>query len=873
MKAHMSSKIAPLDKGDIHRITSGQVITELTSVVKELLDNSIDSGADHIEFTFRNYGLESLECADNGSGIDEVNYNTLALKYHTSKISSFQDISELKTLGFRGEALSSMCAIANLSVTTATNPPRGAKLEFGFDGSLTKKSIISRNKGTTMCVSHLFNNLPVRRKEFTRNHKRQFSKCISLLQAYALDLENTKLSVWHITSSGRKTLVLSSAKTQDLPKRILSVLGSSSTQHLDPIELSIDLLARDPLASKSEVDDPPEPVINVKGLISKCSIGCGRTSKDRQFISINKRPVIAPALAKCFNEIYKSFNHNQYPAFFLELSSPTQMIDINVTPDKRTVLLHKEDQVIDQLRDSLNNYFSSQDIVFPISATESKVTSTGHQDHSVKRQKIEEMELSPRSEKVRSLKGSPLTDTSNSADREGDGSPRTTTLQLQPSSFLPKTQEPFRAEHSQTDLASFSSEPKEPPVKKDLQLFSNPAEPEHSLFVTQEEYDTPEPVIIEVGDTKVEETARLTRDNRLLFKSKITESHESIHNHSGCSCSSGQESSDDEANQLQDAADEEGRTQGKIFEEREELNGETPIPEVNVRVSIPKELPATRNLSAAKELASSGLESLTKVVSVSADAITRACNGVLARRLQQAQDRPQTDLIKNDKLQDLKEGENYLTLTVSKKDFKQMEIVGQFNLGFIIVTRKQNSKYDLFIVDQHASDEKYNFEVLQRTTNFKSQRLIAPRPIEMSIIDELVVLDNLEVFEKNGFKLKIAENEEVTNKPRVEVVSLPVSRKTMFDLNDLQELIHLVKDSDGLDKSSIRCSKIRAMFAMRACRSSVMVGKPLTRKSMTQIVRNLSELDKPWNCPHGRPTMRHLMELRDWKSFNEDYDL
>ena len=73
------------------------------------------------------------------------------------------------------------------------------------------------------------------------------------------------------------------------------------------------------------------------------------------------------------------------------------------------------------------------------------------------------------------------------------------------------------------------------------------------------------------------------------------------------------------------------------------------------------------------------------------------------------------------------------------------------------------------------------------------------------------------------------------------------------------------------NKSSVRCSKIRAMFAMRACRSSIMIGKPLTKKTMVGVVRHLSELDKPWNCPHGRPTMRHLMELRDWDSFNEDY--
>ena len=71
--------------------------------------------------------------------------------------------------------------------------------------------------------------------------------------------------------------------------------------------------------------------------------------------------------------------------------------------------------------------------------------------------------------------------------------------------------------------------------------------------------------------------------------------------------------------------------------------------------------------------------------------------------------------------------------------------------------------------------------------------------------------------------------------------------------------------------SAIRCSKVRSMFAMRACRSSIMIGKPLSHRTMKKVVSNLGELDKPWNCPHGRPTLRHLMELKDWDSFYDDY--
>lgn len=225
--------------------------------------------------------------------------------------------------------------------------------------------------------------------------------------------------------------------------------------------------------------------------------------------------------------------------------------------------------------------------------------------------------------------------------------------------------------------------------------------------------------------------------------------------------------------------------------------------------------------------------------------------------------------------EDIKDDVEYMNLSVNKKEFAKMEIVGQFNLGFIIVIRKNGENHDLFIVDQHASDEKYNFETLQRETVIECQSLITPQPLELNIIEEFLILENLDVFKSNGFKLKVDEDNDPGHK--ISLLSVPISKQTVFDLNDFNELIQLIKENDGSHKNSngstvIKCSKLRSMFAMRACRMSIMIGKPLTRKTMQRVVHNLSTLDKPWNCPHGRPTMRHLMELKDWKSFTDDYE-
>ena len=196
--------------------------------------------------------------------------------------------------------------------------------------------------------------------------------------------------------------------------------------------------------------------------------------------------------------------------------------------------------------------------------------------------------------------------------------------------------------------------------------------------------------------------------------------------------------------------------------------------------------------------------------------------------------------------------EEELERHIAKEMFGQMEIIGQFNQGFIITKHGD----DLFIIDQHASDEKYNFEEQQRNTVLKSQRLICPQSLELTAVNENILMENLEVFRKNGFDFEIDENAPVSR--RVKLVSSPVSRNWNFGKSVIDELIFMLSDSPGVN---YRPSNVRKMFASRACRMSVMVGTALNDGQMKRIVGRMGEMDQPWNCPHGRPTMRHLINL------------
>ena len=136
---------------------------------------------------FKNNGLDAIEVQDNGAGIAPDDYETIALKHYTSKLATYDDLSSLQTFGFRGEALSSLCALSHFYIVTtrASDGPRGTKLEFEQSGKLRGTSVVAAKQGTTVVVETLFRNLPVRRKELEKNIKREYNKVLQLLNAYA----------------------------------------------------------------------------------------------------------------------------------------------------------------------------------------------------------------------------------------------------------------------------------------------------------------------------------------------------------------------------------------------------------------------------------------------------------------------------------------------------------------------------------------------------------------------------------------------------------------------------------------------------------------------------------------------------------------
>lgn len=791
----MSLKL--IGEDDIHSITSGQVITELKSVVKELVENSLDANATTIQVTFKKFGLEGIEIVDNGDGIDEKDFENLCLKNYTSKLENFDDLGNVKTLGFRGEALNSICSVSDVSISTAvgSTAPRGWELVYDKSGKLTNKKLVNQSKGTVVKVTNIFHNLPVRKLNLEKNYKKEFQTCINMLTTYLVILTNYRIIVHNFDAAGRKKLVLKTSGNENIRDNIINVFGSSGLSGLANFDESFHL------------DDVTR--VRVSGLVSKVSIGDGRLTKDRQFVYINRRPVVFKRFNKVLNEGYKKFNSLQKPVFVLNIEIDESLIDVNVTPDKGIVLLSTkyENFLLHMLDSKMEDFWESGGtLCIPV-------------DHYASQNVI-----SQRSTGMRQV-----TLESYALSQEF-------------------TSEEYQNEKYISEQENDVEPVQEPELNNDLNEkledgeFLNAFVDENPIrnVVTSSSY-------IEDSETDVDFAQKPNLELNKSFSNRSRSFTQDI-SHSNITM-------DSETNVAKG---------DNMIENPFEPDGglsESLISQIDDDLILPK----VESSTFSNQLPDFNIESIK--VRIHLDHLHFECYDK----------NKSTKVCSENKLRerdflDKELSENLLGLSIHKNDFNNMKIVGQFNKGFIIVYKKDTD--DILIVDQHASDEKFNFEKLIDQTTFESQPLVIPQKLDLSSIEKLTILGNTEKFTKNGFKFKRVNSEsqlgEASGTEDLYLTTLPYSKSTIFNVDDLNELIQLV-ESTGNMNTIPRPSKVRSMFAMRACRSSIMVGQTLSKSKMEEVVQNLSNLDKPWNCPHGRPTMRHIVNIDQWNPFNSDY--
>lgn len=852
--------IASIQTADVARITSGQVIIELLSVVKELVENAIDANSDKIDVTFQNYGIGSVEISDNGSGIEKEDFESLCLKHYTSKLETFEDLSHVHTLGFRGEAMSSLCSVAKIKISTCTKSsyPKATELVYDNLGRLvSQKTKVTGKKGTTVTVSSLFHDMPVRQKNFVKHAKREYSKCLSVLMGYLLGYTHIRFAVYNVSeSTGKKTMALGSrGGTSTVSDVLTSIFGSNGAHGLVPIEISAENIdARFKLTASTV---PVSLSMKISGWISDYSFGMGRGGADRQFLYVNKRPVTHKRFNKVINEAYRAFNATQSPVYVLNIEIGSVFVDQNVTPDKRMVMVQREEVLCEVLREELSQFYEGRHNSVPKNYP--PMDTGGKQDTAVKQEKHSDATPNRRhsgSESIRTTSA----DSETQEEKEMARASASNVNELQVSlSHSVQTGHGIHSEQSTlSDANDCESEAEEntpdsetsetAPLDVDNEIL------QETMEVSGNSGGSAEAKIIPHSKVSVQSCDSLSGPASLPSLQEHADSQVLLSDDGNvqriCGPSSQPESrSSPEVHQTQqvpqariDGVDDFGDISENVLESLF-VEDAPPIPTTPPQAGTT----ATRTLCSTKRA-----YCLEKFKYTPAPSEHKRTANLLAS------------------VQDI-----HQTLEIHKGDFGHMQVVGQFNLGFIVVVHTNR----LFIVDQHALDEIYNYERLHQALVLRAQPLVAPRVLELSPIDEMVLLENIHSLRQNGFVVE--EVHDGVPGRRVRLLALPVLKNVVFDDGDLHELMHKLHENGFSHCAStvqrrscrtVRCSKVDEMIALRACRKSIMIGQSLTKRTMARVVRHLSELEKPWNCPHGRPTMRHLADLEQL-SFNADYTL
>jgi DNA mismatch repair protein MutL len=340
MAEHHGNRIRLLDQVTVNQIAAGEVVERPASVVKELVENSIDAGATRIIVRLESGrdGITSLHVTDNGYGMGAEDACAAFTPHATSKIQCIGDLDHCRTLGFRGEALASIAAVAHVTlVTMERENGQGATEVIIRGGSIEKVNETGAPAGTTITVRDLFFNTPARKK-FQKSVSSEITAITRTMEAFAI--ANPGIS-FLFSSNGNERL--STEGSGDLLDTVIALYGSSQADELVPVSVH-------------------EGPVRLSGYISKPSLS--RQNIYQVFLSINNRQVYARSVIDAVRAGYGTLlPENRYPVVFLDLMIDPSFIDVNVHPAKRIVHISRERDICAIVTDAVSRALKGADLV------------------------------------------------------------------------------------------------------------------------------------------------------------------------------------------------------------------------------------------------------------------------------------------------------------------------------------------------------------------------------------------------------------------------------------------------------------------------------------------------------------------------------
>ena len=788
--------IVLLDDLTINKIAAGEVIERPASVIKEMVENSIDAGANNITVEIKNGGISYIKVTDNGKGIAPDDLEIAFERHATSKIRKAEDLDVVTSMGFRGEALASIAAIANVEMISKTEAQdTGYKLVVEA-GNILDKQEVGCQTGTSITVRNLFFNTPVRykflKKDYTESgYVEDAITRIALVNPnIAIKLINTGKTVIQTNGNG------------DIKSVIYSIYGKDVATGILPVEYTFE-------------------DIQVNGVIGKPEIA--RSNRSNQLFFVNKRFIKDKVLTAATEQAFKGLIPiGKFGFVILNITMNPAKVDVNVHPAKLEVRFEDESRIFQSIYHAIKNTLLENELV----ANTEKPKELDRQENTEKQEskglfdfrknetkKIEQYNDQESKIKTNVGLGGPV----NTADVLEQLRKMQQDLQKQveenPSIKLNDNYVQMKKQEETINLNSTEITNNENSQK--------PAETENI-----------EEDINEKFEQIAEKNKNLQVDNTTIENKELNQNEQQDNNQVEQNINENEQQENNE-NEQQNEVNEQ---QNEVNEQQNEVN-DNKLEEIQTENKSEAEEKLEKITEQIKELESLQYEDKTTEDFNTMYEKLFGTKPIIVDTKEEAETPKNTavDLIK-DNISVFEESEEY-----KKPVYKFIGIA--FNTYIIIEMDKE-----MYIIDQHAAHERIMYEKVKNNyysdLSKDSQMLLIPDVITLTHKEMEIARDNMDMFKKAGFSLE-EFGENTIKLTGVPTVCIDLDNKELF-LETLDEINTVARTA--------KQEKEEKFIATVACKAAVKANMVLTKEEVESLMDKLLELPNPFTCPHGRPT-------------------
>ena len=799
-------KIVLLDELTINQIAAGEVIERPASVVKEMVENSIDAGATNIVVEIKNGGISFIRVSDNGKGIAQDDLEIAFERHATSKIRSAADLDTVTSMGFRGEALASIAAVANVELVSKTQ-----EQEIGYRvvveaGDILEKEEMGCRTGTTITVRNLFFNTPVRYK-FLKKDYTESGYIEDVITRIALVNPNVAIK---LISTGKT--VIQTNGNDNLKDVVYSIYGKDIANGIMEVSYNFE-------------------DIEISGVIGKPEIA--RSNRTNQLFFVNKRYIKDKTLTSATEQAYKGLIPiGKFGFVILNLKMNPAKVDVNVHPAKLEVRFQEENKVFQAV------YHAIKDILLKSELVKDPVKEIEENKNRIDRSAVSF------EERLRNLRESKKENSQNGLfgfrkqhekeiEEYNEQESKIKTNNIIEDVYKNNTLE--KASGKPIDTTDVLEKLREMKQKIENEISNNDTTGIIKLNEESSTYGKENNTVNNIEKSEAQTEERIEDNQENVANTIKIQAQENIESKEAEEVENKNESAKPEQLDANIKA-EENSEKKVVLTEQEKEEQKQKIDQINEVIENLDNPELKQEFGEIKEKIGQ-LDDNTKVVSEDFDEMyTKLFGRAPIKEQESKKENSAIDLIKDNV--SIFEKEEKL----QKPDYKFVGIVFK---TYIILELKD----EMYILDQHAAHERIMYEKVKKNyysnEEKDSQLLLLPDVITLTHKEMDIAKENMDIFEKAGFSLEeFGEN-------TIKLTGVP---NVCIDL-DTKELFLETLDEINTVARTAKQEKEEKFIATVACKSAVKANMALTPEEVEKLMEQLLSLPNPFTCPHGRPTV------------------